>query len=84
MTKHSASVFGDKSIECEIENKKHRDEENYLNGAPLALPLYQMTPPAGSLASNLFRPFRGTLKIFRRQRVETAPAIAAAVTQHAH
>jgi hypothetical protein len=84
MAKNSASIFGDKGIECEVENKKHRDEENYLDSPPLAAPLYKMAPAAGSLSANLFGSLRRSFKIVRGHCIETAPAIAAAVTQHTH
>lgn len=84
MAENSASILGDQSIECEVENEEHRDEENYLDGPPLAASLYQMAPAASSLAANLFGSLRGSLNITRGQCVEAAPAIAAPVTQHAH
>ena len=50
MTEHSAPVFGDKSIEGKVENKKHRDEETNFDSPPLTAPLDKMAPAAGPLA----------------------------------
>jgi hypothetical protein len=84
MAENPAPIFGDQGIEGEVEDKQHRDEQNHLDGPPLAAPLYEMSPAASSLSANLFGSLRGSVNSTCGQCVETPPAIAAPVTQHAH